>query len=195
MRPEPGDLLALQYAASAFGLQSRPHYDVDPDPGFARWLRRAGPDRDVLNGWLRTLQVDCDAGVRLTRLKTLSVELTEYEEYACERLFSYSVGAGEQVLVFDLAVAGLPAGITPFDFWLLDDERAVRLRYDARGCLRSARPVADPLAVRRCRALRDALLQHAEPFEQWWLRNAGYRVDRVDDSPRGPRPLAWRAAA
>ena len=191
VRPDPGDLLALRYTISAFRLQSRPHYDVAPDPGFHRWRRGAGPDRDALTGWLRTLQVDLDAGVRATRLKILSAELTEYEQYACERLFSYAVGAGEQVLVVDLAAVPLPAGVELFDFWLLDDERAVRLHYDGGGRLRSA----GPFSARHCRSLRDTLLPCAEPFERWWLRNTGMRVDQVDEAPRGLRPLKWRAAA
>lgn len=188
MRPEAGDLLALPCTRSAFRLQSHPHYDVAHDPGFHRWRRGAGPDRDALTGWLRTLHVDLDAGVRVTRLKIMSAELTEYEQYACERLFSYAVGAGEHVLVLDLATTTPPAAV--FDHWLLDDDRAVGLHYDPRGRLRSAGPVP----ARRCRALRDALLPCAEPFERWWQRNTGMGVEEVDEAPRGLRPLSWRAA-
>jgi hypothetical protein len=176
MRPDPGDLAAGAFERSAFRLQRLPHYDTGV-PGPPEW--------DALNGWLRLLRHEIRSGARLTRLKVMSPQLTPYEEYVCEELFTRAVGAGEQILVVDLAERDVPRDLLECDFWILDDARAVRLRYDLAGRYAGGEPVA----VERCRAVRDALEALAEPFGSWWRRNTG------DPGPRAVRPLRWRAAA
>jgi hypothetical protein len=77
------------------------------------------------------------------------------------------------VRILDLAEQPRPAGLPDEDYWLLDDEAVLIMRYDARGQFLGADPVG-PDELPRYRRARDAAWQAAEPFADYWAGHPGY---------------------
>lgn len=87
--------------------------------------------------------------------------------YECEWGYAYTSHAGEEIYILDLAETARPAGLINEDFWLLDDEHMLVMRYDAEGRLLGGEPLpaADAPRYRRC---RDVALARAQPFSIYW---------------------------
>jgi hypothetical protein len=167
---ELGTLLR-QATRSLFRLEIEPAYDVPADGNdFERYL--AGepyPDMERKERWLLFLREQHDRGIYRHRVRVVNTPLSDYDRYAFEWGYSYNVPAGDDTRILNLAEqSSLPPGLGLWhDFWLVDDECAVRMNYNRKGNFLGADSI-DPERVDIYRQFRDVAWETAVPFGTWW---------------------------
>lgn len=169
------EFFAAHFHRTAFRLEVRDQYAVASDGGdFARYLGGEDlPDAARKNAWLDELRADTAAGKRWQWVHVVRGPLSDYLRYAFEWGYAINIHAGADVRVLDLAERPRPAGIPDEDFWLLDDQAVLIMRYDGGGRFLGADPV-DMGEVSGYRRARDAAWEAAEPFAEYWARHPGY---------------------
>lgn len=153
---------------SAFRLETLPQYLVPQEAeGFADW--KAGksiPPRTPENHeGIARLQRDVERGFRRYRVHILDQPLTAYLRFEIY-LYLDSVAVGSEIYVADRddhpALAELQE-----DFWLYDDEIAVRMIYDDEGHFLYPELIED---IEPYRHMRDMALSRSEPLTDYLAR-------------------------
>jgi hypothetical protein len=166
-----------QATRSLFRLEMEPAYDVPTDGNdFQRYLAgEPGPDMERKQRWLDFLHDQRAQGIYRYRVRVLRTPLSQYDRYACAWGYRYNVQAGDDTRILDLTVQPLPVDLWRWhDFWLVDDERAIRMDYNRQGNFLGAE-IIDPDRVDDYRHIRDTAWEAAEPFESWWNRHRASR--------------------
>lgn len=152
---------------SAFRLETLPQYLVPQEQEtFAAW--RAGhpkPRTPETSPWLAQLQEDTARGFRWYRVHILDLPLSEYTRY---ELYSYQASqkAGQETYVVDRSVHADLEHLRE-DFWLYDDEVAVRMVYDEEGHFLHPELIDD---IAPYRQMRDTSMRHGEPLYDYLTR-------------------------
>lgn len=167
---ELGDYIDSRVTRSAFRLELLDRYEVASDGSdFARYLAgEQAPTPERKQPWLDHLAADYAAGIRNYRVHVLSTPLNDYLRYECEWGYIPNGQAGEEIYILDLAERDKPDGLVDDDFWLVDDEHAIRMYYAEDGQFLGAEPVHNLETYQRA---RDAAMATAEPFANWWARH------------------------
>ena len=172
------DFIRTTFTRTAFRLETLQQYDPAA-PDYRRYLDgEAGPNKQA---WLDRLRDERDRGLYRHRVRIVTRPVTDYTRYECEWGYAPNVGAGEDVRILDLGEQSLPIGEhDPMngDWWLIDDEHLIVMRYDRDGAFASGRLVGDAALVDAARAARKRLWRHAQPFTDWWNRNPELRRDQ-----------------
>ncbi|MGH3547887.1 MAG: DUF6879 family protein [Pseudonocardiaceae bacterium] len=153
---------------SAFRLETLPQYLVVQEAEeFASWT--AGyprtPRTPDTHEYLAELRRDVGRGIRWYRVHILDQPLTAYLRFElCGYLANQE--AGEEIYVVDRDTHPDLAGLHE-DFWLYDEEIAVRMVYDRKGRFLHPEPVEDLESYRK---MRDTALRHAEPLNDYLAR-------------------------
>ncbi|MGH3931101.1 MAG: DUF6879 family protein [Pseudonocardiaceae bacterium] len=164
------DLRRIGSAAkqSAFRLETLPQYLVPQEADdFSAW--KAGhlipPRNPENNKMLARIQRDVAQGFRRYRVHILDQPLTAYLRFELY-LYLDSVAVGSEVQVADRddhpALAELHE-----DFWLFDDEIAVRMIYGDEGHFLYPELIED---IEPYRDMRDTALLHSEPLIDYLAR-------------------------
>lgn len=157
-----------QATKSAFRLETLPQYLVPQEAErFAAW--RAGEQLPLRtpenNKWLAELKRMTDSGIRWYRVHILDQPLSDYSRYEINSYLTSQL-AGQQTYLVDRDVQPDLADLHE-DFWLYDDEIAVRMLYDEEG--RFLRPeMANNLQAYR--EIRDTVMKYAEPLDDYVAR-------------------------
>jgi hypothetical protein len=177
---ELDEFFAAHFHRTAFRLEVRDRYAVASDGGdFARYLAGEDlPDAARKNAWLDELRTDTAAGKRWQWVHVVRGPLSNYLRYEFEWGYAINIHAGADVRILDLAERPRPAALPDEDFWVLDGEATLIMRYDGRGRFLGADPV-DAAEVPRYRRARDAAWQAAEPFADYWAAHPGYHRVRA----------------
>jgi hypothetical protein len=172
---ELDQFFASHFHRSAFRLEVRDRYDMPAERDqLARYLAgEPGPDPDRSSPWLDELRTDTTAGKRWQWVHVVRGPLSPYLRMAFEWGYPANVRAGGQVRVLDLAEQDEPDGLADEDFWLLDDEAVLIMRYDDGGRYLGAEP-ADASELARYRRARDAAWQASEPLSRYWRTHPQY---------------------
>jgi hypothetical protein len=172
---ELDQFFADHFRRTAFRLEVRDSYDVEAErENMTRYLAgEPGPDPDRHSPWLDELRADTAAGKRWQWVHVVRGPLSPYLRMAFEWGYPANVRAGGDVRILDLADRPQPEALADEDFWLLDDEAALVMRYDAQGRYIGAEPAAESELGRYLRA-RDAAWQAAEPLSQYWHAHPQY---------------------
>lgn len=167
---ELGEYIDARLTKSAFRLELLDTYDVEADGGdFERFLRgEPEPTPERKRPWLERLRREASAGILNHRVHVLRTPLTDYLRYECEWGYVSNAAAGEDIRILDLTERALPDGVPDYDFWLIDDQHAIRMHYDQAGRFLGAEPVDDLSLYQQS---RDALVSASEPFQAWWARH------------------------
>lgn len=153
---------------SAFRLETLPQYLVPQESErFADW--QAGkpmPLRSPENHeGLAHLQRDAARGFRHYRVHILDQPLTAYLRFELY-LYLDSVAVGSEIYVVDRDAHTDLAELHE-DFWLFDNEIAIRMVYDDEGHFLYPEAIDD---IESYRELRDTSLRHAEPLTNYLAR-------------------------
>jgi len=172
---ELDEFFARHFHRTAFRLEVRDSYAVASDGGdLARYLAgEDAPDATRKNAWLDELRADTAAGKRWQWVHVVRGPLSDYLKYEFEWGYAVNIHAGAEVRVLDLAERPRPAGLLDEDFWLLDDDGVLIMRYDVRGRFLGAEP-ADFAELARYRRARDVAWQASTPFADYWAAHPGY---------------------
>lgn len=144
--------------------------DLGPGEGAVRLRRQAGtpvpPDTPEDSEWLARLQQQIVDGFRQCRVHILDQPLTPYLRFELDSYLD-SVAVGSEVYVVDRDVH---ADLTDLheDFWIFDDEIAVRMYYDDEGHFLHPELIED---IEPYRELRDMTLSRSEPVTEYLARN------------------------
>jgi hypothetical protein len=164
---ELADLLA-GFASSAFRFETRDRYNSDVGrEAFRRYIAGEADDYAWHRPWLERVRRDRAEGKTWQRVRIVSAPLSDYTRYglAIARL---NVEAGEDIryLCRDTAQR---LGLAPYDAWLFDRQRLVRLHFnDEDDTFRGAEIVDDAATVVRHDAWRETAWRHAQ-FRQEFL--------------------------
>lgn len=162
------DRIVDECRVSAFRLEALPQYLVpEEEEAFAEWRatgrkKRRTPANDA---WLAELQEIVARGVRWYRVRILDYPLSDYSRFELDG-YRDSDAAGQETFVADRAEHSELAEMHE-EFWLYDDEIAVRMVYDDEGHFLRPEKAAD---IDACRAMRDIALRCSEPLESYLAR-------------------------
>ncbi|MGQ0575373.1 MAG: DUF6879 family protein [Pseudonocardia sp.] len=158
-----------RFGQRLFRLETLPVYLVESDgDDFERWLAGdPNPWSERKRRWTETLRRERATGRRTTRVRILSEQLTDYERYSCEFGYAVNAEAGEEIRVLRRGEHTIPAGVVEHDFWLVDDDEVVVMRYDGRGGFVGAE-VAPHTTLSTYLRVRDLAWAAARPFQAWW---------------------------
>lgn len=175
--PELGSHLAARHTRDLFRLETLPYYHAaSDDEDYRRYLDGARePSAAAKKPWLERLRGDTAAGRRWRRVHVLRQPLSDYLRYECEWGYTFNTEAGEDVRVVDLSLAPPGAEILADigDFFVIDDQHAVRMQYTDHGRFEGAAPVDESL-VAAYRTLAETAWLIGVPFTTWWAEHPQY---------------------
>lgn len=153
---------------SAFRLETLSQYLVPQEAeDFATWqagrpIHRQTPEN---NEGLARIQRDTARGFRRYRVHILDLPLTDYLRFELHGYLD-STAAGSEIYVVDRDTHP-SLGKFHEDFWLFDDETAIRMIYDTEGYFLYPELVND---IEHYREIRDVAMFHAEPLHDYLTR-------------------------
>lgn len=164
-----------RFTRSAFRLEVLDTYTVDSDrDNFERYLTGGTvPYWAEGDEWMDKLAHDRAAGKRNYRVHVVHSPLNEYLRYECEWGYIYTSRAGEDIYILDTAETPRPAGLIDEDFYLVDDEHVLVMRYDSEGHVLGGEP-RPPSETPRYRHCRDVAMAHAVSFSTYWAGHPQY---------------------
>lgn len=153
----------------AFRVEFLSAYTVGSDGSdYQRWLDgEAEPTWERKNEVLRTIGEEAEAGLVTERVKVITDPRTDYDRYACEWGYAFNGPAGEEIRVWDLADHALPELPITHDFWLLDENKVLRMHYDEMGRFEGA-SIPKRSALSDYSRTRELLWGGAQPFHTWY---------------------------
>jgi len=168
---ELGAYIDDRLTQSAFRLELLDVYDVESDgDDLSRFLAgETAPRAERKLPWLGRLHREATQGIVNHRVHVLSRPLTDYLRYAAEWGYAYNAAAGEDIRILDTTDRAAPDGLVDHDFWLIDDQHALRMYYDSGGRFLGAEPA--PELIEAYRDTRDLAIGAAEPFALWWVNH------------------------
>lgn len=180
MTPEEFDACFDRFHHDVFRLETLQRYNVPEEEDRIRSWRDGlpRPERSVRTSpWLRRIAVTTAAGKHWRRVHVVEHPLTEYLQY---EIVGYveSGAAGEEILIADRA--GHPdLQSMDLDFWLFDADGphpfVALMRYDDDCRWTGVDYTEDTETLKRCRAQRDAALQHSVPLNVYLARTQEVR--------------------
>jgi hypothetical protein len=161
---------------AAFRLETLPRYTVDSErERLSRYISGAPLQLEPgTREWLEFMASEIRSGKRWHKVHILRSPISDYLRFECEWGYAVSSQYGQEVLILDEAERPRPEHIPDEDFWLFDEDTAVRLHYDTEGRFLGAELV-DEADVSQYRGYRDAAIAAAEPFDLWWGRHPEYK--------------------
>jgi hypothetical protein len=157
----------LTFESTAFRFEQQPAYVVDYEAEyFASW--RAGDPRDPrempeLAAWLPMVRDWVQQGRRIERVRIHQDPPTDYQRWV-RWVGRHNVEAGELIHYATPERAhevGLLPDAGPYDWWLLDDARLLRMTFDDEQQCTAMHLITDELSLGRARAWRELAIRAA----------------------------------
>lgn len=165
---EFGELLAT-FKRSAFRLEAQPGYVLGYEQAdFSRFL--AGvlvppPDLDWWRPWLEQVSQLAREGKTIGRVRVMEEPPTDYQRWM-QWAAPWNAQAGEEIRCIPRSKAirvGVPLD---YDWWLLDDERLIVMRYTGAGEIDTKELITDPGVIARHQGWRDLAVRNATSAEE-----------------------------
>jgi hypothetical protein len=118
-----------------------------------------------LQSWLELVRTATARGVRYTRVRVVTLPLTEYSRFGvyCARLMK---AAGEDIRYLNRDAAS--AGALPqHDYWLFDSRVLVQMQFDDSNRFVGGQVVNDPTSIVEHNYWRDAAWHHADRWDDF----------------------------
>ena len=154
---------------AAFYFEAQETYALDYEAAdlerFVAGSPTPPPEIDWWRPWLDQVAEQARHGKRITRVRVISEPPTDYQRWGLWAL-PWHVRAGEQISYIERGRAheiGLPL---VDDWWLLDDERLVILRYNDAGEIAGKSLVTAQGGIYNYLIWRDLAVRNATPAEQ-----------------------------
>lgn len=154
----------------AFRLEALPAYALAVESAGLRAYLAGEPFQkseagQAFNDYVRG---QVEAGVAWRRVRVVRSPLTDYERWECEWGYTVSEQHGHHTFVLDLAETADPPELPGYDWWMFDGRVVLRFHYDHQGGFLGADPIDEPGQVAEHIRYRDAALDAAVPFPQYW---------------------------
>lgn len=167
-RRAPGDMIRIQM---------RDSYAVpSDDEDFAGYLNGVpAPKSPYREPFFQQLRDERAKGMVWRNLTVVNGPLTDYQRYGFEWVCPYSAEAGQEIRVLDIAEQTAAAALCSLgDFWVVEGEYVVLVRYDQDGHHLGEVAVENQTAHGYIAAAEMAW-QLATPFTEWWAAHPQYR--------------------
>jgi hypothetical protein len=118
-----------------------------------------------MQDWLSMIRVATAAGRRFTRVRVVSLPLTDYSRFGvwCAQ---FTNGAGEDIRYLGRRQADV-AGLPNHDYWLFDSRKLVRMHFDGDDGFLGGEIVEDAAEIVTHNYWRDAAWHHAQRREDF----------------------------
>ncbi|MFF5118693.1 DUF6879 family protein [Dactylosporangium aurantiacum] len=141
-------------------METRNDYDASYEQdSFQRYLAGDPDDMPWMQSWLDLLRDAASHGRRFTRVRIVTVPLTDYSRFGvwCARLMNE---AGEDIryVTRDVAVA---EELPTHDYWLFDSRKLVRMHFDDSNHFLGGEVIEDDAEIVQHNYWRDAAWHHA----------------------------------
>jgi hypothetical protein len=151
------------FTRSAFRFEAQPGYVMDYErPVFEGWLAGVPvppPEVDWWAPWLDRVARWTAEGKTIGRVRVLAEPPTDYQRWLLWAA-PWHTEAGEQLRYMPAGTAR-QIGLQLDDWWLLDDERVIVLRFTSQGETTDRTLVTDPQTVAGYCALRDVAVRNS----------------------------------
>jgi hypothetical protein len=146
-------------------LETRDRYDSPREAESFRKFVAGEPDVAYHEGWLRMVREATAAGRRFSRVRVVSLPLTDYARFAMW-VGGYTREAGDDIryLARDRAEE---AELPRHDFWLFDSRKLVMMNFTEDDRFLGAEVIEEPAAIVRHNYWRDAARHHAVPGDDF----------------------------
>ena len=167
--------LFRSFQRTAFRLETLPEYRTgSEDESIRRFL--AGEDRpqatEKKQAWVQLIRSHAAAGRRMGRVHLIRGDSTDYLRWEIQWGYLPNAEAGEDIRILQVGEGELPELGTE-DFWLFDDERAVRMLYRPNGQWPGQAILTDePAVIAECKNKRDLALSLAVPLGDYLKEHA-----------------------
>jgi hypothetical protein len=157
------------FRRSAFRLETRPSYALGYErEDFERFLAgepREPAEADWWRPWLERMARFTREGKTVQRVRILDEPPTGYQRWMLWGL-PWHIAAGEDIRYITRSRAqriGLPLS---HDWWLLDGERLILMRFTVAGEIDRKELVTDPLVIGEYEFWQDLAVRHSAPADQ-----------------------------
>jgi hypothetical protein len=154
---------------SAFRLETRDHYALGYEArDYERFLAGSPvppPELDWWRPWLDQIAAQVKEGKQLGRVRILAEPPTDYQRWELWAA-PWHARAGEQIAYMPRSKArkiGLP---DTSDWWLIDDEKLIIMRFDAEGRITGKTLYTDTPTLKQHRKWRDLAVRNATPAKE-----------------------------
>ncbi|MGH8909339.1 MAG: DUF6879 family protein [Egibacteraceae bacterium] len=165
------------FEQSAFRLETLDYYGVERDMQELRLYLAGEPHRPAVPedvaAWNNQIIAWVAEGKRYYRVHVVQSPLNDYLRFECEWGYVYTQRTGEEIFILDTAERPRPEELPDEDFWLLDDDKVIRMHYDEEGRFVGGELLPGSEAPRYCR-YRDMAVAAAVPFEEYWAAHPEY---------------------
>ena len=167
--------LFRSFQRTAFRLETLPEYRTgSEDESIRRFL--AGEDRPQVTekkqAWVQLIRSHAAAGRRMGRVHVIWGDPTDYLRWEIQWGYLPNAEAGEDIRILQVG-EGEFSELGTEDFWLFDDERAVRMLYGPNGQWPGQAILTDePAVVAECKNKRDLALSLAVPLGDYLKEHA-----------------------
>lgn len=162
--------LLASFSQSAWRLESYDTYHLDYETAdFERFLAgRSAPPTEISwwRPWLDMITAMTADGKRVGRVRILAEPPTDYQRWELWAA-RWHADAGEQIGYLGRSQAVALALPTDHDWWLLDEQSVIVMRFDETGRIAGKELVTDPGIVAQHREWRDLAVRHAIPAEEF----------------------------
>jgi hypothetical protein len=150
----------------AFHLELKDSYNVAAEDGpFGKWQRGEPDDYSWHQDWLSFLREATAAGVRVQRVRVVSLPHTAYTRWGLS-MSRLNVEAGEDMRYLPRHLA-TDIDFPPEDYWLLDDDKLVLSVFSEDGRTGGFALEADSEVLRQSTAARDQAWNRAIPYARY----------------------------
>lgn len=145
----------------AFKFEQRDSYLVEEDQHILdAWLRGDAPADQGLELWLELMRELTSSERAVRRVRVVTLPPTDYIRFEASAVPA-SAKVGEDIRYIDRADA---ADLPGHDFWLIDDQQLMTLRFDDRGAPLPHELTDDPDAIGRHQAWARLAWPRATPY-------------------------------
>jgi hypothetical protein len=151
---------------TAFRMEVRDRYDAPyENDSVRRFLAGEPDDLPWLQNWLTMLRQHAAEGRRFSRVRVVSVPLTDYSRFGiwCARFTS---AAGEDIRYLTRDLAGAEA-LPSYDYWLFDSRTLVQMHFDTEDRFLGGEVIDDPALIVKHSYWRDAAWHWAVPRDDF----------------------------
>jgi hypothetical protein len=149
---------------TAFRWEAQPAYALGYErENFARFLAGSPvppPEISWWRPWLDQIARMTAEGKRFSRVRVIGEPPSDYQQWMIWT-GRWNIEAGEQIAYLPRSVAGRLAVPADYDWWLLDDERLIIMRYTSSGEIESKHLTTDTGIVARHCEWRDLAVLNA----------------------------------
>ncbi|MFE3280917.1 DUF6879 family protein [Nocardia sp. NPDC059239] len=151
---------------SAFHLEVQDVYETpEESEPFRKFLNGEPDDFAWLQGWFDLVRESSKRGVAFTRVRVVTVPHVDYVRWSLA-VSPLNIEAGEDIRYLPRHLVNAD-DLTADDYWLFDDSTVAYTLFTPDGAAAGAAVTTDPVLVRRCAQVRDAVWRQAIPYAEY----------------------------